>query len=361
MSAYHLARTGASVVVVDRRSGHSGSTPASTALVLYEIDKPLIDLTVRHGIERARRSYAATYAAVSDMMELVGRLGRDCEAIPRRSLYLAARRSDVNRLLREAAARRAIGIEAHFLGPSEVKRRFGLTGMGGIVSQRALEVNPALLTSALLAESMALGAQVHRGATVRSWETRQTGIKLRTEGSVITADWVVVATGYETPEQFDDIARLTRLRSTYAIATSVFQGDPWGERALVWNTADPYLYARTCREGRVLVGGEDIQTADPRIRDRLIGSKSRALLDRLRRLVPGVQARAEYRWAGTFAETPDGLPYIGRHLNWPRTLFTLGFAGNGFTFSLIAAQVIRDIVAGERNELEAAFGLERLR
>ena len=42
--AYSLAREGHRVVVIDRRGLLMGSTPASTALLLFEIDTPLIHL-----------------------------------------------------------------------------------------------------------------------------------------------------------------------------------------------------------------------------------------------------------------------------------------------------------------------------
>jgi glycine/D-amino acid oxidase-like deaminating enzyme len=36
---------------------------------------------------------------------------------------------------------------------------------------------------------------------------------------------------------------------------------------------------------------------------------------------------------GYFGETKDGLPYIGKHPNFPSAYFVLGF-GNGITFSI---------------------------
>jgi glycine/D-amino acid oxidase-like deaminating enzyme len=52
--AYALASDGHRVAVVDRRGLVMGSTPASTSLLLYEIDVPLIHLKRKLG--RAPRS-----------------------------------------------------------------------------------------------------------------------------------------------------------------------------------------------------------------------------------------------------------------------------------------------------------------
>ena len=52
-----------------------------------------------------------------------------------------------------------------------------------------------------------------------------------------------------------------------------------------------------------------------------------------------------YAWAGTFATTPDGLPYVGTHAKYPRTWFALGYGGNGITFSVVAANQALRLVA----------------
>jgi glycine/D-amino acid oxidase-like deaminating enzyme len=49
-----------------------------------------------------------------------------------------------------------------------------------------------------------------------------------------------------------------------------------------------------------------------------------------------------YAWAGTFGETKDGLPYIGVHPRFPHVYFALCYGGNGITFSVIAAEILRD-------------------
>ncbi len=78
----------------------------------------------------------------------------------------------------------------------------------------------------------------------------------------------VFATGYEllpfVPAAASDI------HSTWAIATVPQAGPPWPSRALVWEASDPYFYARTTPDGRVVAGGEDEPFADDDKRDALI-------------------------------------------------------------------------------------------
>jgi glycine/D-amino acid oxidase-like deaminating enzyme len=57
-----------------------------------------------------------------------------------------------------------------------------------------------------------------------------------------------------------------------------------------------------------------------------------------------------------YGETEDGLPYIGPHQNFPRTYFALGYDGNGTTYSLLAAEIIRDALTGKQHHYAHTFG-----
>ncbi len=53
--------------------------------------------------------------------------------------------------------------------------------------------------------------------------------------------------------------------------------------------------------------------------------------------------RPEYAWEGLFAETSDGLPYVGTHSRYPGHLFALGYGGNGMAASFLAARLLLDL------------------
>ena len=77
------------------------------------------------------------------------------------------------------------------------------------------------------------------------------------------------------------------------------------------------------------------------------------------RLVPGLPLEVAYAWAGTFGETKDGLAYIGVHPRFPHAYFALGYGGIGTTFSLIAAEIIRDCFLGRNNRDARLFRFDR--
>jgi glycine/D-amino acid oxidase-like deaminating enzyme len=129
---------------------------------------------------------------------------------------------------------------------------------------------------------------------------------------------------------------------------------------MLWNTANPYLYMRKTSDGRIIVGGRDENFTDPRRRDKLIEKKSKLLVKDFNKLFPDIKFNAEFSWTGTFGSTVDGLPFIGQHSKFPNTYFALGFGGNGITFSLIAAEIIRDLIMGKKNPDAGIFSFDRL-
>ena len=88
--AERLTRQGIDVVIIDREYPGRGSTAASTSMLLWEIDRPLAQLTEIYGFERAARAYRASLEAVDGLKMLVRGLGIPCEMRDRNSLYLAA-------------------------------------------------------------------------------------------------------------------------------------------------------------------------------------------------------------------------------------------------------------------------------
>ena len=72
-----------------------------------------------------------------------------------------------------------------------------------------------------------------------------------------------------------------------------------------------------------------------------------------------IPVKADFSWAGAFAVTKDGLPYIGSVRNGRTRIFALGYGGNGITFSAIAAEIIRDMLLKKNNKNTELFGFNR--
>jgi glycine/D-amino acid oxidase-like deaminating enzyme len=194
---------------------------------------------------------------------------------------------------------------------------------------------------------------------VTSIAQRADEVILQTDSEAsINAQKLVFATGYESQAYFKH--KVAKLTSTYAIASDPL--DPaslWNDGVLIWESARPYLYLRTTLDGRIMAGGEDVPFRDPEARDLLIPEKTERLAGALRRRFPDLQFEIAHAWAGTFAETEDGLAYIGINPEYPRAHFALCYGGNGITFGAAAARIIRDLYFGRENPDAHLFRFDR--
>lgn len=222
-------------------------------------------------------------------------------------------------------------------------------------------MNAYRLAHGLLQASIRNGAQVFDQTEITDIEHQSRKVLLHTEhGCVIHAKKLVIANGYESCNCVP--FNVIRPHSTYVIISEPLpQKEIWHENCLIWETATPYLYIRTTKDQRVLVGGKDETFYSPRKRNRLLTRKTRELLAAFKRKFPQFPMRNPFSWAGTFAETADGLPYIGAIKQFPNTYFALGFGGSGITFSQIAGEMIRDFASGKNNKDARIFTFERAR
>ena len=112
--AERLTRQGLDVIIVDRELPGRGSTAASTSMLLWEIDRPLRELSEVYGFERASRAYRASLDAVAGLKSLVWRLGIACDMRDKNSLYLAAGESSAESAGRASLAGSAPACPAIF-------------------------------------------------------------------------------------------------------------------------------------------------------------------------------------------------------------------------------------------------------
>jgi glycine/D-amino acid oxidase-like deaminating enzyme len=357
--AQRLAKEGLAIVVLDKRDVCAGSTSASTALLQYEIDTSLVDLSKRIGRPNAERAYRLCHDSITAIEGLVAELSIQCLFQRRKSVYLASRHSDAPLLREECAARRAAGIDVEYWDEARVGARFSFSRAGALVSQQGAELDCHRLAYALLGHAAQIGARIFDRTVVEKYEAGADAVRLQTNrGCKVVAKHAVFATGYESQEFLP--RRIVKLKSTYALASEPLNEFPgWWERCLIWETSRPYLYLRTTDDDRALVGGEDDPFRNPARRDRLVNTKTDQLAKRFGEMFPAIDLEVAYRWAGTFGETKDGLPYIGQIRQMPRCQFALGFGGNGIIFSLIASEIIRDALLGRSNPNARLFRFDR--
>jgi glycine/D-amino acid oxidase-like deaminating enzyme len=355
-----LVATGQRIVILDSRDVALGSTSATTALLQYEIDTHLTELVARLGADAAARAYLACAASIDLFEQRFPELLKlsNYQRVP--SLYLASDDDAVRGLEAELAARRAIGFQCEWLARDELLRRHGCHSPGGILSSLGAQLDPVCFTQGLVAGLERHGVRLFARSRVTGIVERGRRLRLDVEGGAwVDAAHVIVAAGFESmdflPQPVADID------NTYALVT-----EPLRDRGramslpLIWESARPYLYLRGTPDGRLIVGGADVPFRDPVAREALLPRQVRRIAAKYRDLFGEELPPVAFAWGGSFASTPDGLPFIGRAPGMhPAVLFALCYGGNGITYSVHAGDMIRAAIEGRAHSLDAVFGFFR--
>lgn len=347
MIADVLCEAGLETTVVERRRTTHGATAASTALVQYEIDTPLRELARKIGHRDAVRAWRRSRLAVTALRAHLDEA--QISSVRRSTLYLAGNKLNRAQLMREAQARNAAGLETVVLNRTALRQRFGIARSAALLGFDNLTVNPRTMTAALLKRACKSGLRIFAPSDVTEIEaTRARVVAITRDGHRIRCRRLVLATGYELPKIIP--AKGHKIGSTWALATPPQRRRLWPEECLIWEASDPYLYMRTTDDGRVICGGEDEEFTSAERRDELIPRKIATLQRKLGKLFPQLDVTAEFVWASSFGESRTGLPTIGEIPGYPNCWATLGYGGNGITYSRIAAEILRTSFLGGQDE-----------
>ena len=334
-----------SVAVVDERGAARGSTPASTGLLLFEIDTPLIELRKKIGRNDADRAWLRSNQTMRELLERIEHLGIDCEMTRCDSIYLPGGTLDAEGLAEEAQARIECGLPSRWIDGPELRSRCPVEGEAAVISGNSARVNPVRFALGFLQQAMSRNTRVFSKVDVTGIESGSGVVALTKEGPTIAAKFAVFATGYEMPKYLSAPGK--EIASTWVIATVAQPIDPSIHSALVWEADDPYHYVRTTDAGRAIIGGEDEDFDDEDRRKALTPAKTKKLQEKLRNLFPQLDPSIEFAWSGAFGKSDTGLPSMGALPGKPNCYAALGFGGNGMTYAAIGARLIERTLLGE--------------
>jgi len=358
LAAEHLTSLGHKVVVIDREALGLGSTRASTAMLQWETDSSLEELTALYGFETAAHVYRRSRAAVAGLAELVAIHRIPCAFHPRPTLYIAAGDVGDRQLREELELRHRAGLPGVFLPYLPLRREFGMDREAAILSPGSAEADPLLLCWSLLDIAASRGARMIEANAVH-FHDEGGRVVIETDGPhVIEANHVVLATGYVMPHFV--MPQTHAIASSFALSTVPQSPDKlWPERSLIWEASEPYLYMRVTADNRIIIGGEDEEIADPDKRDAMLWDKVLKLKEKLAKLWPKANATISHAWCGAFGETSDGLPLIGPVPGSPNIFAAYGYGGNGITFSYLASRMIAAMISGDKQAWFEDFALDR--
>ncbi len=350
-AAYLLSKAGRSVIVIDDGPIGGGETARTTAHLTWAIDDRIYRIADWHGNEKARLAVEAHAAAVDRIEQIVSDENIECD-FSRLDGYLFDAEGGEDDLDKELDA-------AHLLGFHQVEMLDSLA-VQGFKARRALrfpgqgQFHILKYLSGLAKAIEQNGGKLFSNTRAIEWKGEDSPeVKLH-DGGTVRARQIILATNY--PLQSKMFAKLPAYR-TYAIGAGVPKGSV--EKALFWDTLDPYHYVRIQEEEArdiLIVGGEDHRTGQADDGE----ERFKRLWKWTRENFPSAEKLA-YRWSGQCFETHDGLAFIGRFSDdEPNVYLITGDSGMGMTHGTIGGMLVSDLVLGKENALEEVFDPSRL-
>ena len=330
-TAYLLATEGRSVIVLDDGPIGGGMTGRTTAHLVTALDDRYFELERLHSEEGARLAAQSHSASIDRVEQIVTNEGIDCE-FERLDGYLFVPPEDSKEILDDELA------AAHRAGLTDIEKVDRVpwdsydTGPA-LRFPRQAQFHPLKYLAGLAKAIKQKGGRIHTGTHATEIKGGKLAHISTTNGAVVTADFVVVATN----SPVNDLVAIHTKQAayqTYVIGARLPRDSV--TRALYWDTPDPYHYLRleTVNDGNdlLIVGGEDHKTGQE---DDAI-QRFAALEQWTRERFPMMKS-IDYRWSGEVLEPVDSLAFIGRNpLDASNVFIATGDSGNGMTHGTIA-------------------------
>jgi glycine/D-amino acid oxidase-like deaminating enzyme/nitrite reductase/ring-hydroxylating ferredoxin subunit len=348
-TAYLLTKAGREVIVIDDGLIGGGTTSRTTAHLSNAIDDRIYRIEEWHGEEKARLAVEAHTKAIDEIERIATEEKIDCD-FSRLDGFLFKADDGEDDLDKEfEAAQKMMQVERVERAPIKdfdtgECLRFPRQGQFHILKYlsglaKAVEQN---------------GGRIFSNTRAIEWKGEDSPEVKTANGQTIKAKSIVLATNY--PIMSKMFAKLPAYR-TYVIGARVPKGSV--EKALFWDTADPYRYVRTQEEAEhdvLIVGGKDHRTGQEDDANRRFANLWQWTKTRF-----PMAEEILYKWSGQFFETHDGLAFIGRFSNSePNVYLITGDSGMGMTHGTIGGMLVSDLILGRENAWQEVFEPSRL-
>ena len=337
-TAWELARRDRQVALVEAGRILSGTTGHTTAKLTALHTLIYSRLTAGVGRDAARRYAQAQQHAIGTVAETVADLQIDCD-FERRAAYTYARSVDgLDRIRAEVDSARSAGLPAEFVTSTGLP--FPIAGAVRVAEQA--QFHPVRYLRALVGDLVGRGGQVCENSRVTRLDSGRWHRLIVPGQGTISADQVVVATGFPVFDRISVYSRLKPRRELVLAAPIAPDRDPDGM------FITPEDNTRSVRTTPYLGGGRLLLvTGEPSRPGAAGGSERRDRLADWAGREFGVESIA-YWWAAQDNTTTDRLPFVGRlPRGGGRIWVATGFGGWGMTNGAMAGSLLADLITGK--------------
>lgn len=362
--ALSFAAAGLDVVLLEADVIGSGMTGGDSGVLREGFAGSFQEAAAAHGLRTARAVWEGMRRGSLEFAAALRRHKIRCELAPQDVLSFAGPSADAGRRLRrEYQARRDAGLDGTWLTPAASARETALVTAGAIRTHGVV-IDPYRACIGLAAAAASRGALLHERSAARRIRASKKHVEITTEGGVVRAETVIVATGSPL-QDLRALRRHLRAEHVYGVVTAPLSAPlrrQLGQRRVVLDdAAGPARIVRWLDTDRIFVHGGRQPAVPERLRERAVTQRTGQLMYELSLLYPAISGLpAAQSWDSIDYETADGLPFLGPHRNFPRHLFAFGSSRHGAGLAWLAARIALRHVQGETLKADGALGFSRI-
>lgn len=351
-AALHLARGGASVVVLEAETLGWGASTRNGGMVHPGLKWGPRTLRARYGSELGDRLYRETVDAFHLVESLIEQERIACDYVRSGHLSLAwtpAHHAWHAVALEEIAP---FGLTGRVVGRDRLGEEIGTDHYhGGLVVDQSGGLHPGRYFAGLAGAAEHAGATLCERAAARGIEREAGGFRVRTDRGDLRAREVVVATNGYTGPLVPWLRRRVIPIGSYIVATAPLdpavaaEVSPKGR--IFFDSKNFLYYWRVLPDRRMMFGGRASFRGTTIARTAAI--LSRAMVEVHPRLA-GV--RVEYAWGGDVGFTFDRMPHLGRREG---VAYALGYCGSGVALATGFGRTLAEVVQRGMEAVRPAF------
>lgn len=355
--ANELINRGVDTVLIDQNQVAKGSSMANTGMLQYSSDKMMWKFAKDIGERDAALFYEMCHKSMLDLNHIHNKIPGETNFHFRPSIYYASDNRGKKDLKKEYKILKKYGFPVEEMGKRDLKQSFNMDKDYALITRDDAEINPYQFVNLLTEYLTTKGLRVYENTEIEEYEGNNLEAKIKTKKGTIRTHYIVLATGYA--ERYILLKDQPQINMTYAIATQPLLEYPWKERAMIWETASPYLYFRANEENRIIGGGLDKTTSNISNSKYHIYKKADKILKDIKKIFPKLETEVEFAWNAQFGESQDGLPFIGADPVIKNLFYCLGFGGNGTAYSMAGGGIIADLIENKKNKYAHIVKLDR--
>jgi glycine/D-amino acid oxidase-like deaminating enzyme len=349
-AAWHLARAGARVILLEAREMAAGASGRNGGFLLAGLAHRPVALAERVGEQRAAELYEYTARGREAIYELAATLGVSEFAQRTGSLRLAIDQAELDDLDREAALLTAAGVRVERLGGDQLPGPLANGHfLGGLRFPDDGRLVPAGWARAMARATGEAGARVCEHSPVVAIEDDGDGVVVRTSaGHEVRAEHAIVATEAWLSGLLPELAGIVLpYRSQVLAAAAPLDAGGAVRRVLdhvTWSRSG-WDYAQQTADGTVVIGGEELEDVELlRHWDEITVDRDQRWLEGWLRRVLEFEPDVLARWAGVLSQTVDGFPVLGPLPGRPRVLSCGGWGGAGNVLNFVGGGLVAELV-----------------